>query len=118
MIKRAGVTIAPAALEDCVGNFVGTDAFVIPMPHPELGQEPFVVVRGRGGKLDAEIKHQVVDAFGKDYALAGVASLDELGLEDFPLNATAKIQKFELQERVVELMRKQQSGYEDGTSVA
>ena len=118
IIKRGGLGITPAALETCLANFAETDACVLPVPHPELGQEPFAVVRERNGKTDEGIKHRVVETFGSDYALAGVASLDELGLTDFPLNATAKIQKFDLQERVVELIRKRRSGCVGGPSMA
>lgn len=38
-----------------------------------------------------------MEHFGKDCALGGVATLNDLGLEKFPLNKTEKIVKRELE---------------------
>jgi len=53
-----------------------------------------------GSKTEAQIQQHVLDLFGKDYALAGAVGLQQLGLEDFPLNPTGKVMKIELQKHV------------------
>lgn len=63
------------------------------MPHSTLGHEPWAVVKNLEGKTTSQIEQQVVDLFGKDYALGGAVSLQQLGMTDFPLNATGKIMK-------------------------
>ena len=68
----------------------------MPIESASLGQEPFAVLDAFKGKSKDEIKKRVFDAFGKDYALADVASLEELGLTAFPMNATGKIMKIDL----------------------
>ena len=63
------------------------------------------MVRTLGSRSKEHVKHHVVDLFGKDYALGGVVELGELALEAFPLNATGKIMKTVLQERVVQYLQ-------------
>ena len=63
------------------------------IPHPEYGHEPYAVVKQFGSKTEDQVKQQVIDLFGKDYALGGICALQQLGLTEFPLNATGKIMK-------------------------
>ncbi|KAK5675715.1 hypothetical protein LTR17_027763, partial [Elasticomyces elasticus] len=100
VIMRAEIPITPAALESSIGKLTGVLASVIAMPSPTLGQEPFAVLQTYNGKSEAEIKQYIADVFGKDYQLAGVASLEQLGLDAFPMTATSKVIKFELQKVV------------------
>ena len=71
-------------------------------PHSILGQEPLVVLKDLSGKTENEIKERVIEMFGKDYALGPVLTMKQLGLENFPLNATGKIMKLELLKSVKE----------------
>ncbi|KAK5683456.1 hypothetical protein LTS10_004989 [Elasticomyces elasticus] len=105
IVKRAGIPIAPAALEICIKAYTDEETCVIATPHPQLGQEPFAILKARSSKSEEEIKMHVVTMFGRDYSLAGVASLEDLGLQDFPLNSTAKILKFELQQKLEEFRK-------------
>ncbi|KAK5701096.1 hypothetical protein LTR17_022893 [Elasticomyces elasticus] len=100
VVMRAGVPITPAALESSVGKLTGVLVSVIAIPSPTLGQEPFAVLQRYNGRCEAEIKQCIIDVFGKDYQLAGAASLEQLGLDAFPLTATSKVVKFELQKVV------------------
>lgn len=77
---------------------------MLAIPHPELGQEPFAVVRDLGSKTKDEVKAQIVNIFGVDEALGGVATLKELGLDDFPRNATDKILKRDLEGPVADYL--------------
>ncbi|KAK3619799.1 hypothetical protein LTR56_023814 [Elasticomyces elasticus] len=105
VVKRAGIPIVPAALESCIKAYTDEETCVVATPHPQLGQEPFAILKARSSKSEEEIKTHVVTMFGRDYSLAGVASLEDLSLQDFPLNSTAKILKFELQQRLEEFRK-------------
>ncbi|KAK3680255.1 hypothetical protein LTR78_000633 [Recurvomyces mirabilis] len=98
IIKRAGVPITAAPLESSLSSFVESPTAIIPItsPTPGVGQEPFAIVQDLKAKTEQQLKQHVLDLFGKDYALAGAASLAQLGLKAFPLNATGKVQKLDL----------------------
>ncbi|EMC98070.1 hypothetical protein BAUCODRAFT_42909, partial [Baudoinia panamericana UAMH 10762] len=100
VIKRAGVSITPAALESAISSFSGSQTAVVAVPSPTLGAEPFAVLEKTGGWTADEIKHHVLELFNKDYALRDAASLEQLGLTGFPLNASGKIQKLDLLKHV------------------
>ncbi|KAA8648079.1 hypothetical protein EYZ11_007064 [Aspergillus tanneri] len=101
MITCNGVAIMPAALESCVEKLTGQQASVVSAPHPTMGQEPVVVVRDFDGVLDREdIQRHVEQRFGRDYARGTILSLQEIGLDQFPVNATHKLVKHELEAAV------------------
>lgn len=103
VIKRAGIPVVPAALESCLNEFLNGQSAILGLPHPTLGQEPFAVVsslesssRDRTYTKD-DLRQRIIDVFGAEYGLGGVATLPELGLSQFPVNATGKIPKRELE---------------------
>lgn len=100
IIKRAGVPITPAMIEGDLDAYLNSQTSVIGVAHPTLGQEPYAVVDNMSGKSKADVKQHVTDMFGPDYAMGDVLALSELGLSEFPLNATGKILKRELLERI------------------
>lgn len=59
-----------------------------------------------GARSRDEIEQHLHDVFGKDYALGGVATLQQLGLDTFPLNATGKVMKITLQAKLRESMQR------------
>ena len=75
---------------------------MIGIRHPILGREPFAVISDFGNTTEQQIKQHVIEVFGTDYALGGVASLQQMGFRDFPLNSTGKIMKISLEEIVKE----------------
>jgi 4-coumarate--CoA ligase len=117
MIKRAGIAVMPAAIENCIEKFTGEQVSivsrdpranaldksrlaknvlqtcVVPVAHSTLGNLPFAVVRRLNGKTKGEIQAYVVQALGSDYALRDVCTLKDIGLDRFPLNATYKVIK-------------------------
>ncbi|KAK5092222.1 hypothetical protein LTR70_001970 [Exophiala xenobiotica] len=101
IIKRAGILITLAALESCLDG----QTSVLAVPHETLGQEPFAITRDLNGKTNGDVHRQVLDIFGRNYALVGVAMLGELGMADFPLNATGKIMKLEMVEPVMRYLK-------------
>lgn len=76
------------------------------IPHTDLGDEPFAVLGSYNRKTEEEIKTHVLDVFGVDYALGGLASLEQLCLHDFPINPTHKVVKSELQMSVMEYVKR------------
>lgn len=77
---------------------------VVGVPHPTLGHEPIAVVKSLGCKSGDEAKQHVVEVFGRDFTLGSVVTLQDLGLETFPLNATGKVMKTALQKNVVQYL--------------
>ncbi|KAH9828157.1 4-coumarate--CoA ligase 2 [Teratosphaeria destructans] len=100
VIIRGGVNVVPAALEDCINGFTGGQSSVIGTSSAMYGHEPFAVLDTFGGKNEEEVKQRVRDLFGAAYALGGVATLEQLDLDCFPVNSTDKIMKIELQKMV------------------
>lgn len=101
VIKRAGIPITPAALENCIVDFTGSATCILGLPHKSLGQVPYAVVEDLRGKTVEEVKRKVLDKFGKDYVLEGVVTFAQLDLREWPLNATGKIMKLELIPKVI-----------------
>lgn len=64
------------------------------------GYEPFAVVRSLKGVAAEDIIQHVQRCLGNEYTLSGVASLAQVGLKEFPVNATHKIIKADV-EKVV-----------------
>lgn len=73
----------------------------MPVPHPVLGAQPIAVVESFTNVSVEQVKQHVCTAIGDEYALGGVVCLKQLGLARFPVNATHKIIKSELQEAVL-----------------
>jgi 4-coumarate--CoA ligase len=101
MIRRAGVGVMPAVIESSVSSFLGTQCIVVAVPHHVMGFEPFAVISSHGDKTEAQIKDHVRAALGRDYALAGLASLKQLGLVEFPVNQTHKVVRSEVRSAVL-----------------
>ncbi|KAF2017039.1 putative amp dependent CoA ligase [Aaosphaeria arxii CBS 175.79] len=106
MIKCAGVTVAPAVIESCIAAFTKTQTVVVPAPHRVLGAEPFAVVDTSKMATNEQIKDHIRAILGRDYALGGVVELKQLGLVDFPVNATHKIIKTDIQSAVARYLQK------------
>ena len=65
---------------------------------------PFAVLEGSTGKTQTEIKRHIVHTLGVENALQGVVFLQNLGLERFPVNATHKIIRSEVEHAVLEYL--------------
>ena len=79
---------------------------VVAVPHPVFGHEPFAVLSTFNDKSATDVKEHVSRMFGPDYALAGLSSLKQIGFHEFPVNATHKIIKFEVQMAVEKHLKK------------
>jgi acyl-CoA synthetase (AMP-forming)/AMP-acid ligase II len=80
-------------------------AIVVSIPHPTLGTEPFAVIDTYNGRTEDEVRDWILITLGNHYALGGLASLNEVGLKEFPVNQTHKILKSELQRLVIDYIR-------------
>ncbi|KAI0536945.1 putative amp dependent CoA ligase [Xylaria digitata] len=107
MIDRAGTIVMPAVIESSIEAYTGVQAVVVSIPHHVLGAEPFAVISSfPAGKTEMQIKEHVCRALDKDYALAGLASLKQLGFVDFPINQTHKVIRSEIRQAVLKYMSK------------
>ncbi|KAI1324428.1 acetyl-CoA synthetase-like protein [Xylariaceae sp. FL0255] len=104
-IKCNGMSIMPAALESCVERFTGAQSCVVAVPSRTKGNEPFAVVSTLDGFAEDGVQAHVVETLGEAYALRGVASLAQLGLAAYPVSATHKVLKLEVQQLVMQFMK-------------
>lgn len=72
--------------------------------HPVLGFEPVAVLNTLKVRSPRDIMEHVRITLGDSYAIGDVLSLEQIGLQEFPLNPTHKIQKTKIRERVMERM--------------
>ncbi|KAH7303303.1 hypothetical protein B0I35DRAFT_446937 [Stachybotrys elegans] len=103
-ISSPGTIIMPAAMESCIEKYTGRQTCVVAIPKPPLGQEPFAVVSDLDGFAVDQVINHVRETLGERHGITGVASLKEIGLDRFPVNATHKIVKSEVQKAVFEYM--------------
>lgn len=75
-------------------------AHVVGVPDSVAGEIPIAVVRSLLTHSKADL-HAQVRELGPTYALGGIFTLDDLGIESFSLTATGKIRKDVLKEQVV-----------------
>ncbi|KAE9364968.1 acetyl-CoA synthetase-like protein [Stipitochalara longipes BDJ] len=98
MIKRGGVAIMPAPLENCIENLTGEQTVVVSIPHGTGESQPCAVLRSFAGKDPDKINNHIVRVLGKHYLPSDLLTLEQLGLDEFPINATHKVVKSELQQ--------------------
>ncbi|KAK5007522.1 hypothetical protein LTR28_005184, partial [Elasticomyces elasticus] len=132
IIKRRGVPLSPAMIESALDRYaniqvlislhVARSASVIPnsptnceqaqvigISHPIEGEEPIAIVQSHGKPVDVDsVRQAVIYALSHDYTLAGVLTLDQLGLVDFPINATGKVIKGQLKDAAVRYLQQNQ----------
>lgn len=78
---------------------------VVSIPHPRFGSQPLAVLNTLNGKSPTEIEDHVRRTLGDDYAPGGLMTLRQIGMEKFPVNATYKIVKQEVQRAVLQSLR-------------
>ncbi|KAI0145389.1 acetyl-CoA synthetase-like protein [Xylariaceae sp. FL1272] len=105
IIKRGGTVIMPAVLESCIDRFTGVQSCVVAVPSPTTGYEPFAVLGELQRATESQVREQVVRTLGASYALAGIATLQQLGLAAYPVSATHKVLKGEVQKCVMRVGR-------------
>lgn len=62
------------------------------------GEVPYAVLeRFPEGVTESDVREIVVNEIGSTYSLGGALSLEQLGMEGWPMTATGKISKLDLQ---------------------
>ncbi|KAL4989984.1 hypothetical protein BDW68DRAFT_195133 [Aspergillus falconensis] len=104
-IKCRGIGIYPPVMERCLMDLFGVEAVVIGVPDVDDGEKPVAVlmslpatVQDNKDGIHAETTKQAIIRgvpahLGPDYILGGVYTLEEVGLADWPLNSSAKLDK-------------------------
>ncbi|QIW99257.1 hypothetical protein AMS68_004775 [Peltaster fructicola] len=100
VIWRAGKAIMPAVVESSIEKLTGQQACVVGIKHASLGQQPYAVV---AEDLDSELDviTHVQAVFGPACVLSGVLSLRKIGLSQFPVNATFKIIRQDVEQALI-----------------
>ena len=69
-----------------------------------MGEEVVAVVLDVAGTTSQELQGLAVEHLGPDYPISKVFTLQELGMEKFPVNVTGKVMKIELRKAVEDLL--------------
>ncbi|KAL2859780.1 class I adenylate-forming enzyme family protein [Aspergillus lucknowensis] len=96
--KSTAKGVMPAPVESCLERFASQTCVV-------NVDGPFAVLESFSGRSEAQIRRHVVRSLGKQYTLRGVASLQQLGMSTFPVNATHKIIRTEVQAAVLKYLQ-------------
>ncbi|KAM7212988.1 hypothetical protein V8F06_011642 [Rhypophila decipiens] len=97
VLGDSGTDIMPAVVESCIERFTGSQTCVVP-----LGEKPYAVLKEwpHGISKDEIVKH-VGETLGEKHSITHVVSLRHVGLDRFPVNATHKIVKLEVQKALL-----------------
>lgn len=108
IIKVAGVGLSPGAIEALLIRHSGIgEAVAFGIPHEDYGSVPVAVVKASdAGKVPTlqELNEIMLRERTKEYELAGVYELHDLGFQAWPVNSSGKIVKKELKKAVVRRM--------------
>ena len=74
---------------------------VLAVPHSTHGSDIFAVLSKLDGQHPHDIEAHVERTFGKHYTLSSVLTLQDIGLEEFPVNQTYKVIKPDVQKAVI-----------------
>ncbi|POR32185.1 Nonribosomal peptide synthetase-like protein [Tolypocladium paradoxum] len=100
LIIRGGENIHPGRIESSLAEIPGLQALVVGVPNSMAGQLAVAVVRLPQGTTKVHVAEKA-RALGPKYALNAVHTLEELGLEGFPVTSLGKAKKGVLAEAVI-----------------
>ncbi|KAM5346387.1 hypothetical protein ACJ41O_009392 [Fusarium nematophilum] len=102
IIIRGGENIYPARIEEKLQELDGLQAQVVGVPDDLAGQLPVAIVNLPEGMTKAQVSEKARSVDPR-YALDAVYTLQELGLEKFPVTSLGKVKKQQLKNKVLEL---------------
>ncbi|KAJ5125524.1 Acyl-CoA ligase sidI [Penicillium atrosanguineum] len=112
VIIRGGNNISPAVIELTINKIPGVTAQVVGVPDSIAGERPVAVLQIYGDVGD--VKNSVRDTARKvlrdETCDVDVVTLQELGLEKFPMTTSGKIKKGELKSMAWNYLKSKQSG--------
>lgn len=103
-------SVMPAPMESCLEKFTSTQVCLTDTDYSRANEQacvvnaggPFAVLERSTGKTETEIKRHIASTLGDENALQGVLFLQDLGLDEFPVNATHKIIRSEVEDALLE----------------
>ncbi|KAH9886597.1 acetyl-CoA synthetase-like protein [Xylariomycetidae sp. FL2044] len=95
IIIRGGSNIAPIVIEKALNEMDGVISQVVGIPDAFAGQVPVAVIKAPEGVTKRAVSEKAA-SLGKEFVLAAVYFLEELGLSSFPVTLTGKVKKDEL----------------------
>ncbi|KAH6631105.1 hypothetical protein B0J18DRAFT_476377 [Chaetomium sp. MPI-SDFR-AT-0129] len=100
----------PFVLESCIGTRFGVQAQVVGIPTAMLDDAPCAILeRLPEGVTESDIAEHCINTIGATHGLAGVLSLEQLGMKDWPRTAeTGKVSKKALQRLALQRLEKQE----------
>ncbi|KAK4442277.1 hypothetical protein QBC34DRAFT_444296 [Podospora aff. communis PSN243] len=101
VIIRGGENVSPVKMEMAIGE-LGVLAQVVAAPDEVAGQVPVAVVKLPEGVGKKVVMHKCRE-LGPMYALGGVYTLEDLGMDTFPMTSLGKIKKEVLRQEVAKL---------------
>ncbi|KAE9377406.1 acetyl-CoA synthetase-like protein [Stipitochalara longipes BDJ] len=99
LIIRGGENISPAKIEKCLEQIPGLFAQVVGLPDEIAGEVPVAVVHSLMSSTKTDIMN-LVEHLGPSHALAAIVTLEELGIEKYPVTSAGKVRKNVLKELV------------------
>ena len=103
IIKFHGISLSPSVLEGALNKDKEIQVKVLGLAEAQHGEVPVAVVKCTASKQDGikeRLVRQSVEYLGEDYALHHVYFVEELGLKEFPLNSTGKVERRQLLEAI------------------
>ncbi|KAL8798047.1 MAG: hypothetical protein Q9182_007000 [Xanthomendoza sp. 2 TL-2023] len=105
IIIRGGENISPVTIEVCLNSQANVK--VVGIADPVMGEAPVAVVKTPLAQdlipdLKSALRELVLLKLGTSFALVGVYTLAELGMDEFPLTASRKVSKRDLRSKVIE----------------
>jgi hypothetical protein len=80
--------------------------WVIALPSPIHGEVPYPVIeRLPEGVSRGDMREYFTNAIGSSYSIGTILTLEQLGMESWPMTATGKVSKRELESAAVAYMR-------------
>ncbi|EAQ82926.1 hypothetical protein CHGG_10744 [Chaetomium globosum CBS 148.51] len=107
LIRNVTGIIQPHTIESCLSAAFNVQTCVVALPSPMNGDVPYpIVARLPEGVSPGDMREHFINAVGSSYSLGTILTLEQLGMKSWPLTATGKVFKRELERAAVECMRK------------
>ncbi|KAK4096245.1 acetyl-CoA synthetase-like protein [Parathielavia hyrcaniae] len=105
LIRSVSGIIHPHMIESCLSAAFNVQIRVIGLPSPMNGDVPYPIVERFPERVgESDMKEYFVNAVGSSYCLGTILTLEQLGMESWPMTATGKVMKRELERAALEYM--------------
>ncbi|KAH8673376.1 hypothetical protein BX600DRAFT_455164 [Xylariales sp. PMI_506] len=109
VIKRGGENCYPALAEHQLLSKAGIKACIVGISDPVASEVPVAVIsptKEAQSFTKADIQEFLVSQLGSDYRLAAILTLEDIGIDAFPIGPGGKIRKFEVQKLAMQALDK------------